>query len=159
MNKEKKDIISAELERIAAKNGGILTPDIIKKEAKSPKSPIHDQFDWDDSVAAEKWRTQQARQLIRSVKIEIKRTNITLLAPAYVEAPDKEPRNQGYRPTEEVKKDVDMARAAMTAELKAAWAYLTRAERLAEALGLLDETRSAMDALDIIRRRLEADAA
>lgn len=48
---------------------GQLDPDIVLEEARPVSSPIHDRFEWDDSVAAEAWRKEQAHELIRSVKV------------------------------------------------------------------------------------------
>lgn len=59
--------IVAELKRIAAANGGELQPRAIVEAARSGDSPLHRQFDWDDTDAAEKWRLHQARQLIRVI--------------------------------------------------------------------------------------------
>lgn len=61
--------ITAELHRIAEKHGGKLRPVDVVKEARSKSSPIHSQFVWDDSVAAQRYRIWQARQLI-SVTVE-----------------------------------------------------------------------------------------
>ena len=33
--------------------------------ARDPKHPLHPRFEWDDSIAAEKWRLEQAGQLLR----------------------------------------------------------------------------------------------
>lgn len=52
-----------------AKDG--ITPGDVLKDAKSPKSPLHDRFDWDDSEAAEKWRLTQAGALIRQLKVKV----------------------------------------------------------------------------------------
>ena len=60
-------IVIAELKRIAARNKGILMPEEIVAEAKPKSSPLHDQFDWDDSEAAQKWRIHQARLLLNIV--------------------------------------------------------------------------------------------
>lgn len=51
---------------------GVLTPQSVVETAKSKKSPLHDYFIWDDSIAAEKYRTHQARNLLNSITIEIK---------------------------------------------------------------------------------------
>jgi len=56
--------VRAELKRIAAQNGGVLMPVAVVEAARPPASPLHSKFDWDDSVAAEKYRLWQARQLI-----------------------------------------------------------------------------------------------
>jgi hypothetical protein len=53
-------------ETIAALGGGI-TPEDLLKEARKKRSPIHDLFEWDDQVAAEAFRLEQARYFLRSV--------------------------------------------------------------------------------------------
>jgi hypothetical protein len=50
-----------------------LTPAIVVEEARPTGAPLHDRFEWDDSVAGEKYRQQQAADLIRSVKITMGR--------------------------------------------------------------------------------------
>lgn len=55
----------AELERI---NGKLTAPDVIK-DARSPTSPLHKYFEWDDSKAAQQYRLSQARQLIAHVYV------------------------------------------------------------------------------------------
>ena len=57
--------IVAELHRIAKLHGGILRPVDVVKAARISTSVLHDQFEWDDSEAAQKFRLWQARQLIR----------------------------------------------------------------------------------------------
>ena len=47
-----------------------ITPEAVVATAKSPKSPLHKFFEWDDSLAAQKYRLHQARNLILSIKFE-----------------------------------------------------------------------------------------
>lgn len=51
---------------------GRLTPSAIVEDARSPKSPLHRCFQWDDSKAAEKWRLQQARLIVSHLVIKVK---------------------------------------------------------------------------------------
>lgn len=44
---------------------GMLDPHDVVNAARSPDSPLHQHFTWDDSEAAEKHRLHEARQLIR----------------------------------------------------------------------------------------------
>lgn len=46
---------------------GELTPQDVVDDARSHNSPLHSFFEWDDSAAAEQYRLDQARGLIRSV--------------------------------------------------------------------------------------------
>ena len=47
---------------------GLTAEEVINK-AQNKKSSLHDLFEWDDSIAGEKYRLQQARVLINEVKI------------------------------------------------------------------------------------------
>lgn len=62
-----------ELQTIALEHDGFLNPDDVVSRARDPKSPLHDQFTWDDAAAAEDWRRAQACALIRRVKLHIVR--------------------------------------------------------------------------------------
>ena len=53
---------------------GQLTPAVVLDRARDPEHPLHQRFDWDDNQAAERWRLHQAGQLIRSVKVNIERS-------------------------------------------------------------------------------------
>lgn len=57
------------LETIRVRHEGRLTADMIVSAARKSKSPLHGYFEWDDSVAAEKHRTTQARELVRSITV------------------------------------------------------------------------------------------
>lgn len=46
-----------------------LTPAILVEEARPADAPLHGRFEWDDTIAGEKFRQHQAAELIRSVKI------------------------------------------------------------------------------------------
>lgn len=46
-----------------------LTPALVVDTARSPDHPLHDRFEWDDSIAGESWRKYQAHELIRTVTI------------------------------------------------------------------------------------------
>lgn len=49
---------------------GRVTPQAVVDEARSPKSPLHSLFNWDDKSAAAAYRLVQARVLIKSIVIE-----------------------------------------------------------------------------------------
>lgn len=48
---------------------GRLTPQVVVDTARDPGHPLHSRFEWDDSVAGEAWRRQQAHELIRKAKV------------------------------------------------------------------------------------------
>lgn len=47
--------------------GEEVTPKDIVAFARDPRTELHKCFEWDDAVAAEKWREQTARVLVRSI--------------------------------------------------------------------------------------------
>lgn len=136
----RQDLIAARLRRIADDNGGRLTADAVVADAKSADSPLHDQFEWDDSIAADRYRIEQARTLIRSVRIEITVQERTIGTVAYVRDPDAD-RTQGYTGVTELRDDPDRAQRALHREIESAGALLERVESLAAAFDLQEEAR------------------
>lgn len=59
-------VAAAELNRIQQRDGGI-TPGALVDESRPPAAPLHNAFEWDDTTAAESYRQQQARQVIRAI--------------------------------------------------------------------------------------------
>lgn len=61
-------IVGESLEQIENKNGEV-TKENVLEYARPKKSPLHPAFEWRDDVAAEKYRLEQAKYLIRAVII------------------------------------------------------------------------------------------
>lgn len=59
--------VGIHLEALRAKHGGELTPHQVLEDAREEQSPLHQYFTWSDSEAAEQFRLEQARLLIRTV--------------------------------------------------------------------------------------------
>ncbi len=57
------------LERIRKKHKGRLTAEAVLADGRLKSSPFHDIFEWKDSVAAEAYRLDQARYIIRKIVI------------------------------------------------------------------------------------------
>lgn len=70
--KERQEVVETLLQ-ISNKNKGILNPRKVVDVARDPDSILHKYFDWDDTVAAEKWRLHRARDLILKVNYTIER--------------------------------------------------------------------------------------
>lgn len=47
---------------------GALTPQLVVDVARDPAHPLHSRFEWNDAVAGEAWRREQAHDLIRKAK-------------------------------------------------------------------------------------------
>ncbi len=93
--------VISELKRIAQKNHGLLQPETVVDEARPTTSPLHPQFEWDDSTAAQQHRLWQARQLI-SVCVETVE-GMKDQVPVFVSlTPDRLRKGGGYRLTMDV---------------------------------------------------------
>jgi|TARA_Y100000310_G_scaffold100686_1_gene98537 hypothetical protein len=92
-------------------------------QAKEKDSVLHKYFQWDDTLAAEQHRLNQARHLITSVEI-VRETgdNRSITIPAYTHLRvDK----HGYRDTEEVYSVQDL-RSSLVTQLKIDWETLKK---------------------------------
>ena len=66
----KAQIVGEHFEQLE-KQQGCLTPKIVLESARSETSVIHGCFEWDDSIAAEKYRENQAGSLIRNLTVKM----------------------------------------------------------------------------------------
>lgn len=121
-----------ELEQLAST--GQLTPHNTVERARNPDNPLHAYFTWDDAKAAEERRLDQARLLIRSVRVEVEYEDRLYQAPKYVHDPRTVA--QGYIPTIALRDDHDSAVAAVRRELARALSCVRRAESVAAAAGI-----------------------
>lgn len=60
------NVLVERIQKISAKVGRI-DPEAIIRDAKSPNSPLHACYEWDDRVAAHLYRLEQTRYIIRSL--------------------------------------------------------------------------------------------
>lgn len=144
------DVAGAELDRIHAARGE-LTPGVLVDESREPAAPLHPAFEWDDSVAGEEWRKQQARHIIRAVHVQYEPA--TRAAPAFfhIRAADK-PR---YEPVAVVAQSPDLFAAALE----------VLQEKIAGAMRAVDDLRAAArqfgqtdraEKIDLVSRALGA---
>lgn len=101
------DVERTVLMDIAKKNGGVLQVDAVLDEARSESSPLHQHFEWDDSVAADNHRRYQARVLIQRCKITLIETEPTRIR-AFVSLQSDRGAGGGYRLTTTVMDDEAM---------------------------------------------------
>lgn len=64
---EDANVVGKELKALA--DEGNLSPKTVLGIARDEDNPLHKLFEWDDSVAAEKYRLSQARQIIQQIVI------------------------------------------------------------------------------------------
>ena len=128
------------LQRIRSlEKDGIVTTQAVIADAEDPQSPLHPFFEWDNDVAADSWRIEQARRLIRSVRLVIHERSLAVRSVAYIKDPDSQ---SGYVSTLMLRTDRERARRALFAELERAHSAMTRAYDVAESVGVSNEVES-----------------
>lgn len=65
MGKKRAAVAVKALREIRKKEGGVLTSKMVLEYARDPDHPLHNFFEWDDSLAAERYRLEQAGHLVR----------------------------------------------------------------------------------------------
>lgn len=61
-------IVGERIEKIAGSVQEVTREDLLA-DAKNPKSPLHDAFEWDDKIAGHQFRLQQAGYILRALVV------------------------------------------------------------------------------------------
>jgi len=90
-------------------DNGRLTPALVVAAARDDGHPLHHRFEWDDDVAAERYRQVQAAELIRKVRVKYGETPKgevkDVRAWQSVYSPDVDGTDSTYMPVEDVAAD------------------------------------------------------
>jgi hypothetical protein len=119
------EALRGQLTAISDQHGG-LTPALVVSEARDPEHPLHARFEWDNELAGEEWRREQARDLIRSVRVvwrEATETEQERSVRAFHSV--KTPDGHVYRPVEEVTQDPFQLKILMK-DMEREWRQLQR---------------------------------
>lgn len=136
-----------ELERIKRTQNGLLEPENIVDAARDANNVLHPHFEWDDSVAAEAFRADQARDLVRSLTVDISRSNLEekhVRAFVNVVTGDQ----QGYVSTFTALSSEDLRKQVLQrafAELEAWRARHAELSELARIFAAMDETQGLLN--------------
>lgn len=155
MKEATNDAVLSELHRIADENpNGELVAQEVVDAARALESPLHEHFEWDDSAAAEQWRLDQARALIRVTVTVIKAKN---KAPMTVHAfwsltPDRRKPGGGYRAVEKI-----MASRLLRKQLLAD--ALAELEAIRSKYAMLSELADIFEEVDKLAKRKEVKTA
>jgi len=76
--------IDEELKIIADKNNGILLPKEVVEFAEDEKTLLHNEFEWDNTIAGFKFRLSQARNIIRLRVETIQHESQEIIVRSYV---------------------------------------------------------------------------
>ena len=131
------------LEQIAAKNNGVLRPVDVVNEARSEKSPLHNAFEWDDSVAAEAYRIEQAKELIR-VQVVVIGDNPQPVRAFVNLGCYRGTEDGGYRLTSRVLNDSELLAELKKDAAQELVAFEQKYSRIAELAGVFQSAKTAI---------------
>lgn len=92
--------VGEEFERIREAHGE-LKPEYVVEESRPEGALLHDLFQWNDTIAAELWRKEQASKYIRSVHVEIRNEKVTCTVRAFVNVTPAKSQPRQYIPMTE----------------------------------------------------------
>lgn len=120
---------------------GALTPALVVDAARAKAHPLHSRFEWNDKIAGEAHRREQAHQLIRSVRVSyIAGDGAPKTTRAYVAVPVEDSPQPDYQPVEDLALD-PVKKAIVLAQMEREWRTLRqRYGHLAEFLALVSST-------------------
>ncbi|WP_298165123.1 hypothetical protein [Novosphingobium sp.] len=133
-----------ELERIRTRHNGRLEPEWVVHNAKSPQNVLHDLFEWDDNVAAQNFRIDQARAVIRSVEAVIEEAPEAKPIRAFVSVVQE--RDRAYTSVQHAMADADLRKQVLMQALTELEAWRKRYAELVElatVFAAIDEARVA----------------
>lgn len=117
-----------------------LSPATLLEASRSESAPLHGEFEWNDSEAAEKYRLHQAAGLIRNLTIVTKQNDGSRVADrAFVVTPGGESR---YTALSHALSRQDLRDALLESARRDAKCYIAKYKRLTETAGIT----SAMEA-------------
>lgn len=130
----------------------VVTPQAVLADATKKRSPLHKHFEWDDSVAAERHRLQQARNLVNHLVVVVVINGVKQDTKAFHNVTvefEYETEGDIYAPVSVVKKNEALAKQVVRKAYGELKAWERRYKQYAEVFG------SVFGAID----DLDADAA
>lgn len=133
------DVAATAIEEIRARDGSV-TPTAVVEDARDPDHPLHRCFVWDDSEAAERYRQQQARLLVNSIRVVVLKDDRPQQQTAWISVDVRET-GKGYLPASVVMSDDDYRSQALAEALSALQGWRRR-------YGHLKELADVFEAID-----------
>lgn len=130
-------VIGEALATLSTKAGGPLTPQAVVAFAADPKSPLHRHFEWDDKIAADKFRQDQAREMIRLIRIDDRTDDPPR---AFLSVADRG--GVAYRTLGDVQSSLDLQRAVLAAAERDLDAFEKRYRELSDICNLVREAKT-----------------
>lgn len=133
--------IGEALAAIAAGNKGRLLPrDALNAARNNKKHPLYKHIEWDNEIAAEAYRLDQVREIIRIVRVENEETE-SGTARAFVSVQDH---GVAYRQISEIKTNADLQNAVLKAAERDLAAWQARYRELVEICQIVADARERL---------------
>lgn len=145
ISQEKVDYI-----RTLADARGYIEPARLIEVAREPDNLLHDEFEWDVRRAAEEQWIEQARRLIRLVRVEFTVEHREIRAVGFVVDPDRPPKSRRYVDISMVARNRAQAHQIILDEMSRITAAVRRAQAIAMVLGLEDELDRLLDNVRVV---------
>lgn len=123
-------LVGDELERIRVRHNGRLESEMVVDAAREETSPLHPAFEWNDRRAAEKFRVEQAKYLIRSIEVVVVDQPEAQPIRAFVSVVRDEDRS--YTSVSHAMADPDLRQQVLSGALKELVAWRDRYAELVE---------------------------
>jgi hypothetical protein len=134
--------IGLALAAITESGGGELTPKAVVESARGDDSPLHGHFDWDDAVAGEKWRIEQARDIIRCIRVD--EGNNIEPPRAFLSVHDDG--GTSYRSVEEIRTSTDLQERLLAAAERDLESFTVRYRSLKEICAIVETAKTVAKA-------------
>ena len=127
-------IFKADAEKVSDELSAIkCTPSNVVEHARNPKTELHKCFEWNDSIAGEKYREHQAQQVIRNLVIIKEETEVQTPIRLFYNTGDRtgeyKPVQLVMRKEDEYKNLLNKAQEELRA-FKKKYSYLTELEEI-----------------------------
>lgn len=113
--------------------GGRLTPAALVDASRAENAPLHGEFEWDDGVAAERYRQTQAGYLIRSIEVVVEQAHEPVRAYLPVHVDD----DAGYVPIQTVMESPRLMNEALLNAKRELASFRRKYSQLAELAGVM----------------------
>lgn len=141
--------VGEELEAIRAASNGQIQPEDVLRKAADKGSAMHTIFEWDDTEAAHQYRIEQARGMIRAVRVEIVRPNKEReYVRCYANVQNEDERE--YRAVEEILDNSSLRKQLLLEAIQQLKAFRERYKEFTDAKGILLEIEKLQNQLEIV---------
>lgn len=143
--------------KLAAIEAASRKPALLVQHARNPRHPFHKSFPWDDAKAAQAYRLEIAKDIIKSFKLTVVLGDLKISAPYYVSNPVS--RGSAYMRTADVATKQHTARITLLDELSRIKAAIIRARSLAAVFKLTRHFEKLLAAVVEVEGRIDREAA